>query len=609
MLKVYLLPNVNLPISRTLQQPESKTVGGGKSAKRKITIEERERDVVYLLIFVVLVVSTLPHVYGFAAGSKIGAYIGSDYNIDDYCVYLSWLYQTAHGAFFIRNLFTIDPQPYLLYSFLISAMGLMIRLLHISLQMGIELTRVTGGGALLWTIYRFYCACMPGNRTARLTAFGFACLSSGFGWVVWRSWADRNNFGAPIDAWQPEAYTFTSIYVNFLFVVSTILIVGMLWGLLAALRTGRTRYAIGSGLCGFVLGNIHSYDILHVSAAWGLFLIIWTIIRKGRGIGRIWLHSALVLAMTIPTTYYIYFAYSHNPVFRSRADSPTLTQSPLEYVVGYGLVFVFVVVAAGVLISKIAQANNNHTDSPLLAAGTQFAIDTGWADRATLLFISCWSVAGLAATEMPFKFQRKMLMGEHIPLCLLAGWAAAVAFRRMNRKPRLALLATIVLASFISNGFVIRRDIMHIRQNHSETNQWPLLTKDFVQAADFIETQTPPGSAVLSFPNVACYLPGMTGRTVWAGHWSETPGFKQKMVDFGRFADSETSDADRIAFLRANPVQYLLYPNDIGVTRYTSRVGKVHSFADLSHEAPHYLQSVFQNNEYTLFKIALPQGD
>ena len=76
---------------------------------------------------------------------------------------------------------------------------------------------------LLWLIYRFYRHCLPDDFSARLTAFGFACLSSGFGWVQWQHWQDKNLPGGPVDAWQPEAYTFLSIYTSALMTVSTVL--------------------------------------------------------------------------------------------------------------------------------------------------------------------------------------------------------------------------------------------------------------------------------------------------------------------------------------------------------------------------------------------------
>ena len=43
-------------------------------------------------------------------GGRGSFFIGTPYNIDDYCNYLSWLRQMADGHFFIHNLFTTDPQ-------------------------------------------------------------------------------------------------------------------------------------------------------------------------------------------------------------------------------------------------------------------------------------------------------------------------------------------------------------------------------------------------------------------------------------------------------------------------------------------------------------------
>lgn len=580
-----------------------------KKPKRVITVEERERDFVIGMIALVLALTTLPHLFGYAVPKAGYKFVGTAYNIDDYLVYLSWLRQTAHGAFYIRNLFTTDPQPALLFNFLLTVMGWIMQVTHWSAQATIEFVRIVGAVGLLFLIYRFYRFCIPDNRAARLTAFGFVCFSSGFGWTSWRMWAnDNHHFNTPIDAWQPEAYTFTSIYVNVLFVIATILIVGLLYGMLLSVRTGKMRYAALAGLCGFIMGDIHSYDVLHVCAAWGLFLVVWSILRWRRGIRRLWVHTLMALALTLPTTLYVYYAFVTNPVFKSRAGSPTMSNRFDYYIFGYGLVFIFAVVSAIMLwrrrqeAAKELKPTADDKDAPD-GIETLQAKEIGWADRASLLFVWCWAIAGFLVIYVPAKFQRKMLMGEHIPLCLLAGWGAAVLTRKLSKPARIAVLSVIVAASFISNGFVIRRDIVHISRNRSETQQWPILSDKFVAALDFIADQTPPDATVLSIPFYATYVPGYTGHVVWCGHWSETPLYDQRVGELIQAFDSTTPDAEREAFLKSTGCRYLLYLTKASDSSYTDKHGVVHGYMDLSTNPPPYLKPVFRNSEFTVFQI------
>ncbi len=73
-----------------------------------------ETRLVAALIAFTLLVTCLPTALGYFLAPVMGRggslFIGTAYNIDDYCNYLSWLRQMADGHFFIHNLFTTDPQ-------------------------------------------------------------------------------------------------------------------------------------------------------------------------------------------------------------------------------------------------------------------------------------------------------------------------------------------------------------------------------------------------------------------------------------------------------------------------------------------------------------------
>ncbi|MGO8671075.1 MAG: hypothetical protein ACLQVD_06905 [Capsulimonadaceae bacterium] len=589
--------------------------GKVRKPKKAVTIEERERDVVGSLIVLVVALTTLPHWFGFSVAQKGARFAGSAFNIDDHLVYLSWLQQTVHGQVYTRSLFTTDVQPAPLINYYYVFLGWLGRVTHWPGPIELEVVRAVSGALLLLLIYRFYCSCIPTNRAARLTAFGFACLGSGFGWTTWRSWSDMNRVGAPIDAWQPEAYTFMSIYFDSMFVVSTMLIIGVLFGMLMAARTGRMRYAWIAGACGFLLGDIHTYDIVHVTAAWGLFLLAWTAVRWRRGVRRLWVHSLMAFTCFLPTTLFVAYCMEINPTFHARAVSPTYSPPFWHYLLGYGLVMVFAAVAVGMLIwrrryvVRCLEPTALDVDEPE-GCESVAAHEIGWADRASLLFISCWAVAGFFVIRIPVEWQRKAIMGEDIPLCLLAGWGAASLMRPLAKPLRITLLTLLVLASFVSNGFVIRRDLVHISRNRSETATWPVLSSTLVHAIDYIRTSTPSYAAVVSMPSLAIYVPAFSGHAVWAGHWSETPDYTDKVRAIAKFTDSNTPDSDRQDFLRSLPVtvQYLLYPNKVDGLQYTSGLGAVHTFADFVAAPPPYLVAVYSNKDFTIFRIDLSRA-
>lgn len=582
-----------------------------KPRKTSYTPESREKSVVFWIAFFAIFVSCLPYWLGFAiapAGKRFGGY---PYNIDDHWVYLSWIHQTQTGHFFIRNLFTTDPQPILLFNLFFSVVGLIARIPGLSTWGANEIARIAGAIGLLYLIYRFYRYCLPQDRTARITAFALACLSSGFGWVQWAQWSDKNPSWAPIDAFQPEAYTFTSLYLFSLFVVSTSLILGTLFAMVKCARTGLTRYAVLAGCCAFILGDIHSYDIFHVSAAWGLFLIVLTTVRKGRGVGKLWLQSILALAMSMPTVLYTFYVYKHNPVFTARADSDTLSPKFWRYIPGYGVELLLAAAAAVLLalwLKNRRQVPSNDGETPAANTGTPPL----WNDRLTPLFVACWAVAGLAVIYVPFAFQRKTLMGEHIPLCLLAGWGAAMLTSRLKPAARVALLSLLVAVSLPSNALFLLRDMNHLEHNQSETSESPFLSSGEWDAFQYIGSSTPSGAPIVTIPVLGLYIPGLTGHPVWAGHWSETPDYAKRIAAYQHFSENEPDatpdmqgelDGERKAFLQSTRAAYLLYPTTVDALAYTDGAGRLHTYRDFAASPPSYLVPVYRNKELTLFRI------
>ena len=565
-----------------------------------------EHRLVAALIAFTLLVSTLPYLLGYFLAPVMGVngsptyFIGTPYNIDDYCNYLSWLRQMADGRFFLHNMFTTDKQNDLEFSVFFWLLGRVMAVTHCSPQAALQFARLAGGLGLLYLIYRFYRYCLPADKYARLSAFGFACLSSGLGWVQWHHWQDKNLPGGPVDAWQPEAYTFLSIYTSALMTVSTLLILGALYALLLGEQTRKWKYPIIAGVCGGILGNMHSYDVLHLSAAWGLFLLVLTILRRGKGMAMSWARGIVALALTLPTTLYMLYVFNAEAVFKARANVPTLSPAVWHYFLGYGLVFGLAVLA-GVVLTKVPPA------PALIDPGGGAREEPVGALRAApfslpLLFALCWAVAGLLIAYLPVPFQRKMLMGEHLPLCLLAGVGAAWLARRFAPRHQALALALLVLASAPSSALFLRRDFRHLQTDKSETHLMPFLTLSLVDVYHWLRANTPADAAVVGLPGLCTYLPGEAGRAVWAGHWAETPSYGDKDAQFADAFDQEASDADRHAFLLSTNAQYLFYPNDISQATFKRR-HQIHHFVQLTLAPPPYLKQVYKNDTFTVYEI------
>src|SRR4051794_22448863 len=82
-----------------------------------------ENAIVAAIICAVLIATSVPYLIGYASAPPGGEFLGPITGRNDYCVYLSWARQAADGQFFIRNLFTTEPQHTLQFNGLFLLLG------------------------------------------------------------------------------------------------------------------------------------------------------------------------------------------------------------------------------------------------------------------------------------------------------------------------------------------------------------------------------------------------------------------------------------------------------------------------------------------------------
>jgi hypothetical protein len=413
-------------------------------------------------------------------------------------------------------------------------------------------------------VYRF-AAYFTESRLARRAAFWLAALSSGFGWGAWLGWYTGMS-SPPTDVWQPEGFTFLSIYSTALFAASTCAIVGILCLLLEAERTGRRRFALWAGLVALLLGNFHSYDILHVAAAWGLYLLLKTgiaLARRNELPWRGWGDAVACAVIGMPTTLLQYYFYRTDPVFQQRADYQTLSPEFSAYALGYGLVLPLALIGAVLLLRGLPGSLHKPVQR--------------WMPIA-------WAVAGFGVAYLPLAFNRKMIMGTHVALCLLAGIAVAAlaewafrrsgvqAFRRSgvrvdgtstdrlirpSRGPA-AAVAIVVLLTAPTNVVFMLRDVAATGDRAEDLNwfsaYWPQAD---LKATAWIREHTSRDAAFFCTPLSGRYIAATAGRAVYAAHWGETPRFAQRVGPTIELFSRPQSPEDRLMQLRTSATNYV----------------------------------------------------
>ncbi len=91
-----------------------------------------ERRWMLLVALFTMLVTMLPYLIGWM-GAQERVFMWLGYNLDDSCVYLSWMRQAADGSLRALNLFTTDPQKGMLLNPFFLALGWIGRLTHLPL--------------------------------------------------------------------------------------------------------------------------------------------------------------------------------------------------------------------------------------------------------------------------------------------------------------------------------------------------------------------------------------------------------------------------------------------------------------------------------------------
>ena len=581
----------------------------------------KERAYYWVLGALTLFLASTPYLYGWLHTPPGMVYTGFSYNIDDSCVYLSWMRQAQNGHFFLHNQFSTDPQRGVLFNLFFLALGVIVRVTHLAPIAVYHAARVFGGAGFLAAVVGLLRQTTSDARARRI-GYAFLCFAAGLGWL-WGGYVPERSYGQPIDVWQPEAISFLSLYFAPLFACALALMVVFMASALRTEHSGRLRDAWPAMLAGALLGNFHSYDVIHLFAVW----FVYRIVRDGtarRFDLHAWLRLVVVGVAALPTTAYVYWATQVEPVFHQRAfASPTLSPHIRWDLAGFGIP---VALAAWALAREIRQrrgerARNQSEEPPATSPRAE-----GWG-RDARLFLLTWAVVGIAVAYIPLPFQRKMLMGAHVPICLLAGAElAALTANLPGSFPAIAAFVTVVLAA-PSNVLWMLRDIDRISANVGSTSHPPYLKRTEVAALDFLQSVSRPEDAVLVSPDASAqnrfpgvplmpylsvFVPAMAGNVVFDGHWSETADYGRKLGLTRRFFRATTDDTFRRALLADNGIRYVLYDNRLasGVPKYPSGepviVGGDQPYlpVDWLHAAPPpYLTPVYRNAAVTLFQV------
>lgn len=469
-------------------------------------VSRSERNWVFMWAVAIVLLSSLPYLWGAFLAPKGYHFLGLTHNIDDGAVYLSWMRQAADGHFFIRNLFTNEPQTARAFSVLFLLMGAFARITHLPLILVFHLFRIGFGILFIWSIWQFSRLFLEDERQRKIL-IPLIGLSAGIGWLIPGAGAPTG----PVDLWQPEAITFLSTYLNPLFLAGLILMIWSFYFLLKMQRTGRVGDAAIAGVMLLLLGNIHTYDVITVGCLWAVYVIVSCATTHKIQLKTI-AFSAISAVIALPSVAYQYYIYKIDPVYAARVNSPTPSPEIWSFFAGYGFVLIGAVIGV-VLIIRSKRCKGEVSPLSVL--------------HYPLLIV--WSVIGFALPYIPVAQQRKLIMGLHIPLCILCAIALCKLIESIPGAFRSSVLLLIVSLMSISNFKFIAQDMRLLTQGQTVTHYAPFMSDQDMSAMQWLKDHSKVDDTIFSPPTFALFAPAFTGHQVYYGHWSETPDYTKKL--------------------------------------------------------------------------------
>jgi hypothetical protein len=533
---------------------------------------------------VALLLSSFPYLYGYLKTPPGHVYTGLTSNIDDCMVYLSWMNEYASGRFTHRNLFSTEQSPALLFYAWFGILGILGKLFGTAFAF--HLGRVLGGAGLLWAA-RWLIQLTLSKQRARKLAFALLCFASGLGWVFGGFDPAKGFYQQPIDTFSPEAITFLSLGYSPLFAPMTALMVVFVASFLNAERTGRRKDLWPACVAGAVLGNSHTYDVVPLLLATGAWAVLN---RPGRAA---WLRLGLVASCTLPTALYNLVASRIDPLFKARiwANEPTLT-APLWWVaLGLGLPLAFALVALA------RRGKGDFVDLPAFR------------------LLACWLAAHLLCAYLPVPVQRKLLMGIHVPLCLLAGAGLSSLLGGLSKDMGRLLGPLALLLCVPGNVLSLLTDSGRLDANAGTTAARPYLTLAEKEALEWLKANATEGATLVGpdpasvkrypghfAPSLAPQVAGIAGRVVYNGHWSETFDYRRKFPTSLRFFSDQMTDKLRRSLCQDTGIRYILYPGALTDSPPEGFVSVLWS----AESHPDWLEVAHKNAEITLFRVVSP---
>lgn len=533
-----------------------------------------KKDLLFLagLICITLLLGELPFIAGNLVSNENTLFTGAAQQAPgDYFIYSNFIDQSRRGALLFKNFFTSEPHNGLYFSPFWMVLGKIAALTSLSIATIFELAKLFFGAIAVSALFLFIKRIFTNRKlvyAASITTIFSGGISLFFSfytnWIV-ENISENQDIFYPIDFFVSEAFVSSLIAHSGLFSLSFTLFITTAWLFLSKKQSFIRTFLLV--FLPFVLGIIHTYDIITLCLTLGIFTGYMWLTKKP--IKEYIKKLSFIIIGAGPAVIYLLLLFSYDPIIRGWIKQ-NVVEMPLLFptLIGLGLLLPLTLFAG----IKAFQRKNTYL---------------------ILLFI--WATVALLLSFSPISFSRKLLHGLSFPMGILTAASLYYFFEATkkitNKNTAYALQGAILIGSavllFLSRAY----DITYNTYYYSQGEFPYFISKNIAESYSYLQINTNTHDVILAPPPHSKLLPGLYFRKNFLADEHQTIDYKRKREEYLQFTQFIHNNAWKKEFLEKNAISYFLYdknqkhPNDI-------------DFYSLD-----FLERTYENDDIVIFKV------
>lgn len=545
---------------------------------QEFNLDKKEINFIWFCSLILIAATSFWLIYGWLSTPAGFYFLGlNSLSPGDTYVYFSYLEQIKQGNLFLKDLYTSESQNYYLNIFWLPS-GLMAKIFNLSNLLAYQLVRIFLLIVFLFLLYLFISYFFQEKRKRKI-CFIFLISSSGLGFLLSPFlyhfyYLTKGYANWPIDLWVAEANTFLTLYQSPLKIASLGLIVLIFFSFLLAIEKNKVKYSLVTGFSGLLLFHFHPFHIVtcyFILAAFSFYLFLANKVNKKDLIK----HLLIFIVLSLPSVIYYWLLVNFDPNIKIKyQQNLCLSPSWLMTIVGYGLLI------------------------PLAIAGILNFLKIEFWQEEKKVFLLIWLISQTILIYLPFKFQRRLSEGLHIIIVIMAIYGLFYIYQKLYQiyglkiktliKNFLLVFVFLYFIFFMSSNLSIvisdfflyrsREPILYLNQGEVKALYW---LRDNSKIDEIILTHQLRGN----------FIPGLIGRTVYAGHDVETLFYDQKIREIKWFFEDDSEGNKKADFLRVNRLFYIFYGE------LEKKLGS------LNPQNKNFLKLIYKNPEVKIYQV------